>query len=160
MAIFRSSKQIIRKATGCFWLRFIAWHGLMTIGLFLAAATAMVITRPRNWLTGATVAIAILLTTLAAALYFVRLNRALWKLDRMPSKSVRFTFTDDALGMESDTARSEVAWQMVERIWRFRDVWLLFVAKSVYVALPIVDLDQNVRDFIVDRVIQHGGRVR
>lgn len=77
----------------------------------------------------------------------------------MHSKSANFTFSDESLTVSSDLGKSEMSWRAIEKIWKFPDVWLLFVSKSVFITLPLSDIDASTQEFIAEQTLRHGGRV-
>ncbi len=154
------SREIIRKAIRQWWMRFIAWHGFLAIGASLLGFAALMFAGYRSWEVGVLGAAAAMLTTLAIALFFVYLRRSMSKFERMRSKCVRFTFTDDRFCMESDIGKSELSWESIEQVWQFSDLWLLYVSKTVFMILPTAEMDKATRSFIVEQVTRHGGRVK
>ena len=153
------TRSIIRRAVAHFWFRFIAWHGFAAIAIFTGGAVALAVAGNRSWMLGAFGVLGCILLATSAAVYIVYLRRSMWKFDRMGSKTVVFTFSDERFATASDLGSSELSWKAIERIWKFRDIWLLFVAKTAYITLPITDIDRATQDFIVEQVVRHGGRV-
>ena len=153
------SRQIIRYAIRRFWFRFIAWHGFLAIGLGMLGCVVLWCLGRRSWELGAMGAFTAIAVSLAGAVYVTHLRRSMWKFNRMPSKQVQFRFSDDRFSSMSELGASDVAWGTIERIWRFDNAWLLFVSKTVYMILPITQLDEPMRQFLVERVKSSGGRV-
>ena len=60
--------------------------------------------------------------------------------------------------MTSDLGQQEFRWQLIDRVWTYPRVWLLFVG-GTYMALPPGNLDQETKAFVLDHIKQHGGRV-
>jgi hypothetical protein len=153
------SRGIIWKAVSRFWVRFIAWHGFAAIGICVVGCLGLLLAGNRSWLVGALGAVGVMLMITAASVYVVFLRRSLWKFDRMSAKSVAFQFSDEGFSSVSDLGSSTLSWRAVEKVWRFSDVWLLFVGKTIYITLPIAEVDEATRTFITNQVAQHGGRV-
>ena len=153
------TRPIIRKAVRHFWLRFIAWHGFAAITICLIGTTVLAVAGNRSWMIGALGAAGLILLITSTSVYVVFLRRSMWKFDRMASKSVAFTFSEDRFTTASDLGSSELSWKAIEQVWRFPEVWLLFAAKTTYVTLPIAEISQSTQDFIVEQVVRHGGRV-
>jgi YcxB-like protein len=151
--------SIIRRAVAHFWFRFVAWHGFAAIAICVGGAVALAVAGDRSWKLGVLGTFGFVLLTMSAAVYIVFLRRSMSKFERMGSKTVVFTFSDERLATASDLGNSVVSWKAIERIWKFPDIWLLFVAKTAYITLPITDIDKATQDFIVEQVVQHGGRV-
>jgi YcxB-like protein len=154
------SRQIIRKAVAHFWMRFIGWHGFAVIALTICAFIILFASGDRTWLVGAAAELSALLVLTSAFLYIRLLRRSFQRFNRMSSKSVAFTFTDDRISWASDIGTSDFAWRAIVKIWKFPDVWLLFVDKMTWVTFPSAGVDQTTLEFITERVVQCGGCVR
>jgi hypothetical protein len=153
------TREIIRKAVGHFWLRFIAWHGFAAIAFCIVGTIVLAVAGNRSWLVGALGAIGLMLLTTSTGVYVAFLKRSMWKFNRMASKSVVFTFADERFTVVSDLGSSELSWKAIEQVWRFPELWLLFASKTTYITLPIADIDPSAKDFIIEQVVRHGGRV-
>ena len=153
------TRPIIRKAVGHFWFRFIAWHGFAVIAISVIGTVVLAAIGNRTWMVGALGALGLVLLTTSSAVYVVFLRRSMWKFDRMTTKSVVFTFSDDRFTTASDLGSSDLSWKAIEKIWQIPEVWLLFAGKTTYVTLPVAGIDQSTQNFIVEQVVRHGGRV-
>lgn len=74
------------------------------------------------------------------------------KFERMDEATARFRFTDESVGMESDIGATELKWKMIEKIWKYPDVWLVFIAKQGYVTLPTASMDDELKQFITSNI--------
>ncbi len=77
----------------------------------------------------------------------------------MESPQAIWRFTDDAFSVGSDIGQAEFSWRIVKKLWRFDDVWLLFYTNQTYSTLPVGEIPDEVKQFIVDRIRSHGGKV-
>ena len=154
------TKPIIRSGIGHFWRRYIAWHGFAAIAICAFATVVLFAIGDRSWITGVLLTLTVLLSLMSTAVYVVFLRRSLWKFNLMDSKSVTFIFGEDSISTSSDLGKSELSWKAIEQVWKFSDVWLLFAARTVFITLPIADIDKTVQDYVAERVRCHGGRIR
>jgi hypothetical protein len=150
---------IIHQAVRHYWWRTTGRHGLLWMTLTFSGTAVLLVKGDRSWLVGGLGTVSALLALSTTCLYVVSLRRALWKFNRMLSKSIHFTFTESEISSTSDLGSSKFSWRAIMEVWRFPDVWLLFVAKNIYFILPLAELDLSIQAFIADRVAHHGGRV-
>ena len=153
------TKPIIRSAMRQFWFRYIAWHGFAVIAISTIVAAVLIATGDRSWVAGMFAVLSIISLATSTAVYVVLLRRSFWRFNHMHSKSANFTFSDESLTVASDLGKSEMSWRAIKKIWKFPDVWLLFVSKSVFITLPLSDIDASTQEFIAEQTVRHGGRV-
>lgn len=41
---------------------------------------------------------------------------------------------------------------MIDKIWKYPSFWLIFIAKQGYITLPLVEVDQELEEFISQKV--------
>jgi hypothetical protein len=102
--------------------------------------------------------VVLLITIFGVALYVVPYRRSLARFERMSAKTAELSFTESGLRMTSDLAQQEFRWQLIDRVWTYPRVWLLFVGDT-YMTLPPGNLDQETKTFVLDHIKQYGGRV-
>jgi hypothetical protein len=92
----------------------------------------------------------------------LRYVRSAWaKFRSMNIKQVVWRFDEDFLASDSDLGSVKIRWQQVSAVWRYPEVWLLFLGKSGsgYSTLPTESLSSEVREFVLDRIQEKGGRI-
>src|SRR5579862_988769 len=107
------TRSIIRRPAAHFWFRFIAWRGFAVIALGVGGAVALAVAGDRSWRLGVIGTLAVLLLTMSAAVYIVNLRRSMWKFDRMGTKTVVFTFSDERFTTAYDLGSSDVSWKAI-----------------------------------------------
>jgi hypothetical protein len=114
----------------------------------------------RSWYVTAFATIGVLAPVILCLSYFAYRKRYLDSLKRFSSDECVFRFSDDGVEVVSSLGESRFKWQVVEKIWRFPEVWLLFFSKHHYTTLPLDDLTPELRDFISKKVSDNGGEIR
>jgi hypothetical protein len=152
-------RDVIAEAARRFASRSIRWDGLAAFVVLLAIVGYLVATGDRSWVVGLFAAVALLMAIVGAALYVVPYRRSLGRFERMSSKTADLLFTDGGLRMTSDLGQQEFRWELIERVWTYPRVWLLFVG-GTYMTLPSGNLDEETKRFVLSRVRQQGGQVR
>ena len=80
-------------------------------------------------------------------------------LNSMEIPEAQWKFNDEDLCTESDIGKVELYWTGIKKIWRFKEVWLLFYANGSFSTLPLESLNAEALQFVEDRVSECGGEV-
>jgi hypothetical protein len=138
--VVKFTPELVSRATTCFWRRYLGIDGAVAFTLAWVLAIGLWALGSRAWYTTAFDTIVVLATFVFAGMYVVYRQRALNNLARIEDGRVEFQFAEDTLTVRSSLGNSRVRWEAFQRLWKFRDVWLLFVAKWQYVTLPVREL--------------------
>jgi hypothetical protein len=144
--------ELIRFAVWKFWTRSIGLSGFIAFGSVPGFFSYLLAIGDRSWLLGFVGAVACVALGIGILSYRIYLNRSMSKFDNMQSPTAKLQFTDDLFCIESDIGRSELSWRMIERVWSYPSVWLVFIKKQGYVTLPVRDIDEEIRQFIIDKI--------
>lgn len=91
--------------------------------------------------------------------YFTFLRRAFYRYGQMQSKLVSYRFTEEGLGAKTDLGSGEISWQMLDRVQRYPDVWLLFFGRRDYVYLPVAEMTEPLKDYLLQQAERQGVKV-
>ena len=151
-------RDVISEAARRFVLRSIRWDGFAVFFALVAALGYLLATGDRSWIVGAVGAVVLLMAIFGVALYVVPYRRSLARFEGMSAKTAELSFTESGVRMTSDLGQQEFRWQLIDRVWTYPRVWLLFVG-GTYMTLPPGNLDEETKTFVLDHIKQHGGRV-
>ncbi|TME71227.1 MAG: YcxB family protein [Chloroflexi bacterium] len=151
-------RDVISEAARRFVFRSIRWDGFAVFFALVAALGYLLATGDRSWIVGFVAAVVLLMAIFGVALYVVPYRRSLARFERMSAKTAELSFTETGVRMTSDLGQQEFRWQLIDRVWTYPRVWLLFVADT-YMTLPPANLDQETKTFVLDRIKLHGGRI-
>ncbi len=151
--------RTINSAAKHFWIKSQRLNLVIGPVVLLLAWGLWFVSGGKSWLTATLIVLCLVLIIISIAVYFVYRHRSLRIFREMESPQATWKFTDDSLSVESDIGRSEFKWQIIKKLWRFDDVWLLFYANQTYSTLPVADVPEEVKQFIVERVRSQGGKV-
>ena len=143
------------QATTCFWKRFFGLKGLAVLVALWVCVGLLWTAAPRDWLTIALVTSAVLVQILAIGVYLSHRHRVLANLARLDDGVMEFRFGEEGLGLSSSLGTSMLKWATFERLWKFPDVWLLFISKQQYIVLPVDQLPSDALDQVDSRVAGH-----
>lgn len=151
--------KLVRSAVAAFWWRTVGWQFvavLLFLTGYLVFATAI---GERSWLTAVAAVVLALGILLVVGVYMFHLRGSLARFRRLRVKQAALEATSERLKLSSDMGSSDVAWSVVGEVWRFDDFWLLLFSRSQFVTLPLADISDEARQFILERVRSHGGKV-
>ena len=154
------SENLIRSAVFSFWCRTLGWVYPAAILLLGAATVALIALGDRSWYLGIFGTVLVLALTFAAALYATHRRDSLGRFRRMKSPQATLELFEEHLRVTSDVGSSEMIWKAVCDLWCFSNYWLLFFNRAQFITLPLEDLDDEARRFIIEKVQAHGGKVR
>ena len=152
-------REIIAEAARRYSWRSVRWSGLIAFVLVVLGLADMIASGDRSWLVGVLGALVVAAATVGVATFVVPYRRSLDKFERMPSRTAEFIFSEAGVSTSSDIGRSELSWKLIDRVWIYPRVWMIFLRGGTYMTLPAANLEEGTRAFIVDQVKQHGGRI-
>ena len=153
------TESLVKRATMRYWSRLIGWHGFAAIALVSGLVIFFLVTADYSWHLAVMSTLLFLAVVSAASVYLVQRHRALSTLRRMPEPKATIGFTDAGVSTRSGLGGGHIAWAVVTRVWTFPEVWLLFVAKGIYITIPVISLSDDIQEFVKKKVREHGGRI-
>jgi hypothetical protein len=92
--------------------------------------------------------------------YIVYVGIAKAHVRKFGVESVTVEVTDEHLRYASQSGEQRFPWQAFDAVWRWTDQWLLFYNPVNALILPAEQLAPEVREFIVAKVKENGGKVK
>lgn len=151
------SRELVKFAVWKLWTRSIGPSGFAAFAVVCSAFVLVFLLGDRSWFLGFLGAAIIFCLDIGGASYFIYLNRSMAKFNRMATPTATFHFTTEGIAMESDIGKTQVSWKMIEKVWEYPSVWLVFIAKQGYITLPAVNLDDELKQFIAGKVRENNG---
>ncbi|UCD48935.1 MAG: YcxB family protein [Phycisphaerales bacterium] len=148
----RYTRDMMLRATTCFWKRHFGLHGLAALVLLWVGIAVLWLMAARAWHTVALSTGAVIVLILLVGVYFFHRHRALARLARLEDGAVEFRFEEEGLGIASSLGTSMLKWSAFERLWKFPDLWLLFISKQQYLVLPVDELPPEALELVDARV--------
>lgn len=71
-----------------------------------------------------------------------------------------YTISDEGVRGKGPYGENNIPWGKMEALWQFPDMWLLLITKRAFFIFPTAALTQGVREFIVLKVRENGGKVK
>jgi len=153
------TEELVKSAARRCLMKSLGWdYGVVWL-VMLAGLVVLLCRGERGWFVGAVGAVLVIAAFVAITGWVVMQRRALGALRRMGGSKVTWGFDDDGITVTSDVSSGSFKWQVIQKLWCFPEVWLLFVGKGAYSTLPTAGLTDEARRFIVAKLKEHGARV-
>lgn len=89
--------------------------------------------------------------------YYFRATRIQAEL---PPRQATIRIEPEGISFVTSDYSSTMKWSLIKQVWKFPDVLLVFAfGKWNYTAIPVAPLGNEARQFIEDKVREHGGKV-
>lgn len=146
------TRTLLLRATTCFWKRHFGLRGIAALVALWAGVAVLWLLAAHTWYTVALLTGAVLVQVVLVGVVLLCRHRTLASLARLEDGAVQFRFEEEGLGMNSSLGTSMLKWSTFERLWKFRDVWLLFISKQQYIVLPVVELPSEALELVDSKV--------
>lgn len=120
--------------------------------LFIILFIRFLDTGERDWVIGVLGTVLAGLIFLRFAIYFIRLQQATKRYDRMVSKEITVVLNEECISIRSDLGCSELPWKFINKIWKFPEFWIVFLTGYPPIALPFSALDGKTQEFLISQV--------
>ncbi len=74
----------------------------------------------------------------------------------MQNKLISYHFTEKGLETKSDLGSAEIPWRMLKKVQCYPEVWLLIFGRGSYAYLPIAEMTEPLKGYILQQAEQHG----
>jgi hypothetical protein len=79
---------------------------------------------------------------------------------RKTGNSVSYELSEEFFKAKSGMGSVELKWDSFKALWVFRKVWLLVFDKSGYLTLPADQISNEVKEFLKQKIVSVGGKVK
>ncbi|MDW7980646.1 MAG: YcxB family protein [Verrucomicrobiales bacterium] len=149
------SPELVRRGTRRFIWRY-AGARLVAVGLVTAGVALLL----AAGYAGAVWWFIIILSLIYFAVWVAYYRTATNICREMPDRKVTVRIAPETITFETSDQTTTMKWSRIKKIWRFRDVVLLFTYDPhFYLILPSSALGEDGLRFIAEKVKAHGGQV-
>jgi len=157
---YEITDELMKAGTRRFMLAHFRWPVLALLLLYFALLVPFCMLDHFGFLCGIlTGAICLLLLILLMA-WLMRNRTAMIAARRLEHRAARCTLSEEGVRLENALATSQLTWKLIQKLVRAPDVWLLFMNRQHYFALPADRLAGAPGEFLAARVAAAGGSVR
>jgi hypothetical protein len=142
-------------------LRQMRWSVLFFYGVSVVITAILVTLGAQTWYVWIEVGIVIACTIAIVAAFVVPYRQTMSNFDRLDNKTSEFAFNANNWVAKSELGESTLAWSTIETLSRESRVWLIKLRGlgNAVITLPVAQMDEATREFLVDQVKRAGGRV-
>ena len=157
--VLRFDEASCRAAVARYWQGQFGWRTIVevsigTVILIVAATYSM------GWLTGALGALVFMYAALSFYAYAYQRKRIFGLCRMMKDPEVRWTLNENSLATKSSVGQSEMPWSSITELWKFNDIWLLFVSRNAFITLPLDGVSDSAKAFLESKIVSPQGKVR
>lgn len=155
----RYDTALLQEALFGFWWRAITGRLMVAIVVCVALFAYLWLAGDRSWLVGAVGAVLLLGIGMIAAVYSVHSANMRRKLKDMGAPEATFTAAESSFTVVSGAGSSTLPWSSVTEVWKLRRCWLLLFSKAQFITVPIADVPEDMRAFVLSQIVASGGKV-
>jgi hypothetical protein len=146
------TEALLRRAVRAFWWAETGWSFVVPMALITAWFATLVWRGDRAWWVGALGALLGFCVLISATVYVTHYRAAFRRLRRMRVPQATVELGPERVRLASDVAVTEVEWRAFTGVRRFPDFWLLYLSRAEFITLPLADLPDEARSFILAKV--------
>ncbi|MCP4702708.1 MAG: YcxB family protein [Gammaproteobacteria bacterium] len=155
----RYSESLIREAVRSYWWKQVGPAFLITEILLAAGLVYLIVIGNRTWFIGMLGTVLILGFVTITASYIVQLRRSLKRLQQMKAPEATLELGEERFRVTTNIGSSEIDWSLISQIWRFDKVWFLCFSPNEFMTLPIAELTQEAKSFIISKAEANGAKI-
>jgi hypothetical protein len=113
----------------------------------------------RDLFAGVILSVAALGIIFVVAAYFQNCSYRLSQF-RQTGNAVSYELSEELFKAKSGMGSTELNWESFKAIWVFQKVWLLMFDKAGYLTLPTDQVSNEVKEFLKQKIVSVGGKVK
>lgn len=157
-ATLKYSEKLVHSAVWSFVRRSLGVHVLVGV-LFLCCWHAFeIFIGDRSWRVGLLAGAAAIVIAMPILLYVVHYRNSMAKFRQMKLPVATFSAEDETFTLAADHGTATLKWEAIKEIRGFDGFWLLLFSKSHFATMPLDGVSVEMREFILQKVKQNGGR--
>ena len=153
------TEALIRQAAFHFWVRTVSKRFFAVLALCCGSFAYLLFTTEPGWEVGALGAILIIAMAFVALVYFVHYKKSMEKFRAMGSPVASFEVSDLDFSFSSSLGSTTLKWAAISEVWVFEDMWLFIFSKAQFSTIPLADIPDEAKDYILSRIRSSGGKV-
>jgi len=151
--------SLLREALLGFWWRSVTGRLLVALTVGFSGFIYFWLSGDRSWLIGVFGAVLMFGISMIVAVYLVHASNMKKKLKDMGAPEATFRAMEASFSIESGAGSSMLPWSSVTEVWKFKRCWLLIFSRAQFITVPLANVPEEMRAFILQRVTAAGGKV-
>jgi hypothetical protein len=155
----RYTEALVRSSVKRFCWRQVGWLYVVALALVLVGLATGLARGDRSWLAGVLVTILLIGVVMPISLYRTLLAGSLERYRSLDNQPALFSGDDISYVIQSTAGLTKLNWKTIASVCRYDDLWLLVFDKGGFMTFPLEGVSAADRDFLLERVKAHGGRI-
>ena len=153
------TEEHIKYACRKFFVRYLGIKFPVLWTVMIVFFAQRVVAGKMDLLAGCALALVIVSVGVFVSAYFQRCGYALSQF-RKTGRVVSYDLSEEFFKAKSDLGSTELKWLAFKGIWIFPKVWLLMVDRATYLTLPQDQVGNDVKEFLKQKIISVGGKIK
>jgi hypothetical protein len=158
-ASLKYDEHLVNRAVRSYWRRSLGIGVLVGVPLICVFLAMRIADGDRSWYVGLLAGAALLGIGIPAVVYWVHYRNSMAKLRDMKEPVATFVADEDTFTLASDHGSSTLKWEAIKEVWKFDGFWLLLFSKAHFATIPLDDVSDAMRSYVLERVKRSGGSV-
>jgi hypothetical protein len=158
-AKLRYDASLLREALFGFWWRSVTGRTLIALFACFGGFVYFWTSGDRSWVIGVLGAVLLFGVGMIVAVYLVHSVNMNRKLKDMGVPEATFTASESSFSVASGAGSSTIPWSSITEVWKLKRCWLLLFSKAQFITVPLADVPEEMRVFILQRIAVAGGKV-
>jgi hypothetical protein len=131
----------------------------IAIALLILWASRMIAQNHPDWLDGAILGLLGIYAISTPLAYVHHYRNSMQKLHAMANSEATLGIDDATITFTSSLGATTIPWISIKEIWQFNGFWLFIYYNASYNTIPLAAVSAEQRQFLIDCVEKHGGKV-
>ena len=153
------SEKLIKDTVRKCWFRQIGPFFFVVLSALTIYAMYLIFSGDRTWYVGLVGTVVIIGAVTIFASYIVQIKRSLARLKRMGKPTAIFEYSDNIFKVTSDIGSSEFKWSLIAKIMCLDRAWVIYFSENETMTLPISNINEESRAFILSKVKENKGKI-
>ena len=158
-ATLKYDESLVNRAVRAYWRRSLGIGVLLGVPVLCVLLAMRIIDGDRSWFVGLLSGATLLGVGMPIMVYWVHYKNSMAKFREMREPVATFIADDESFTLTSDKGSSTLKWDSIKEVWRFDGFWLVLFSKAHFATIPISDIPEDMRAFVLEKVKHSGGRV-
>jgi hypothetical protein len=152
--------SLVTSAAWRFWRKRRWSDAVLSIALLSAVGYLFLVRGNREWWVGFFMALGLIYVCSTFGVFLAYRRASMNALVAMGDPVATWVFSEDSISSESGLGKAEIPWGKIKEVWCFPDSWLFVYGADNYSTLPIAAVSEDVKSFVLGKVLGARGKVR
>lgn len=153
------SEALIRQAVFRFWWRTVGPVFFAVLIMLSALFCFLLVVNVSGWTLGLLGGVLAFAISFIVLIYVVHYKRSMGRFRSMVSPETSFKISEETLSFSSCLGDQFLQWSAVSEVWVFENMWLFLYSKSQFSTIPLRNIPQDAKGYILSKIKAAGGKI-